>query len=586
MSPLATLQGSPCAGTLQQPRDGSIRQVSRACYAYEAVDKGDGRSSCALCTRRDTTILVGLLVGLLVIIAALASSYVSSLPPPAAGAAPQSPHLAEPPPTLSALPSPPPPESTPLPPPRPPTQSPVALLPLPPEFLPRFGTKMPPNTSTCAWERLAGSASACTGEDCGSGDAFDAPVYRCMRDGVRSFIVGPFSSSVQQWYSIAASVALLRRGDRIIRYTGDAVHASDAATPMSYPPLHVHHIHVRHPDTVKEDSGHWWETHGDYARADGEYDYSLASPPAGRCVVFDDDGPLAVDAQFNDVRFSTGTAMAGDVQGSGQDEGRSSTDDHASASSSTLGAAAPSYAWFFRVAFEVERRTTSRDTPSCTPVHKLMLTYPVDEHALHDRLGRFDAGSGETVFVWTHKLPYGGTVAPPVHSHVHRARYAGHLLLRGEHTLAGLVGGRSGQSLSAFLASLPATNRTATVRQLVLNRARADGTLLCSDDPSAPTFVSRPEGGDGMGGVFDRRGRLECEPFSFGAGELVTVLLFSRPLWATELHVFPQHALMFIFYTPLDEASAPLIGTVTLHAEEPAWRSGYLAYTATDLNAM
>eukprot|EP00966_Prymnesium_polylepis_P289823 6694590-Prymnesium_polylepis.1 len=111
-----------------------------------------------------------------------------------------------------------------------------------------------------------------------------------MRNGFRSFLIGPFSSSVQQWYSIAASVPLLRRGDRITRYTGDAVRASDAATPISYPPLHVHHIHVWHP---KMESGHWWETHGDYARADDEYDYSLASPPAGRCVVFDDDRPLA-----------------------------------------------------------------------------------------------------------------------------------------------------------------------------------------------------------------------------------------------------------------------------------------------------
>ena len=408
------------------------------------------------------------------------------------------------------------------------------------------------------------------GENCEGDEAFDVPVYRCMRDGYRSFIVGPFNSSVQQWYSIAATVPLLRRGDRIIRYTGDAVHASNAATPVSYPPLHVHHIHVRHP---KEDSGHWWETHGDYARAgDDHFDYSLASPPAGRCVVFDDDGPLSVDAQFNDVRFSTGTAMAGGDQGKGdQDEGRSSSNR----------AAEPPDTWFFRVAFEVERTRMSRVAPPpCTPVHKLMLTYPVDDFALNDRLGRFDAGSGETVFVWTHQLPYGGTVAPPVHSHVHRARYAGHLLLRGEHTLAGLVGGESGQqSLSSLLASRPPTNRTATVRQIVLNRARADGSLLCSDNPSAPTFVRRPEDENGMGGIFDRQGRLECEPFAFRAGEVVTVLLFSRPIWATHLRVFPQHALLFLFYTPLDEARPPpLISMVTL--------DGHPAYTATDLNAV
>ena len=82
-----------------------------------------------------------------------------------------------------------------------------------------------------------------------------------------------------------------------------------------------------------------------------------------------------------------------------------------------------------------------------------------------------------------------------------------------------------------------------------------------------------------MGGIFDRQGRLECEPFAFRAGEVVTVLLFSRPIWATHLRVFPQHALLFLFYTPLDEARPPpLISMVTL--------DGHPAYTATDLNAV
>ena len=144
--------------------------------------------------------------------------------------------------------------------------------------------------------------------------------------------------------------------------------------------------------------------------------------------------------------------------------------------------------------------------------------------------------------------------------------------LRGEHTLEGLVGGAS------VLASLPPTNRTATVRQIVLNRARADGSLLCSNDASEPTFVRRPESGDGMGGFFDRQGRFECEPFAFGAGELVTVLYFNRPLWATHLRVFPQHALIFIFYTPLDGSRAPLDSMVSPHGSLGA------GYTVTDLD--
>lgn len=481
---------------------------------------------------------------------------------------------------------------------------------LPPELPLLFDTAVPANTSACTWERLAAFASACTSfsetsvfalcgdvekdapsgqndgantrplqpsyggdDDIGAGQSrlvrghHRVPVYRCMRGGVRSFLVGPFSSSVQQWHSIVATVPLLRRGDRIIRYTGDAVRASDATTPIAYPPLHLHHIHVHHPDGV----GHWWETHGDYARADDKYDYSLASPPTGRCVVFDDDRPLRVYAQLNDVRYSTGTAMAGDGHGTDRDDGHS--DDH---NSSTLGgqhATGPRYGWFFRIAFEVEQASA----PACEPVHKLALGYPIDAHVLHDHVARFDAGSRETVFLWTHRLPYGGTVAPPLYSHVHRARYAGHLLLRGEHTLDGLVGGANGQTLASLRASLPPSNRTAIVRQMAIDRARADGSLLCSDDPNEKTFVSRPEGGDGTGGFFDRRGRLECAPFAFAAGEVVTVLLFSRPLWATHLRVFPQHAQIFLFYTPLDGARTPIVSMVPIH--------GYPAgYTVTDLH--
>ena len=240
--------------------------------AYEKVDKDNGLCSNALCTRRGAALMrIGMLVGLLVTVAVTAAST----------------HPADQPRT--PLPSPPlesfPPPASPPP-------------PLPRSVHPQESpTETPPN-STCAWERLAASASACTGVNCGADDAFDAPIYRCMHEGVRSLLVGPFSSSVQQWYSIVATVPLLRRGDRITRYTGDAVGASDASTTISYPPLHVHHIHVWHPES---DSGHWWETHGDYVRVgDGRYDYSLASPPAGRCVVYDEDKPLKIDAVSND----------------------------------------------------------------------------------------------------------------------------------------------------------------------------------------------------------------------------------------------------------------------------------------------
>ena len=475
----------------------------------------------------------------------------------------------------------------------------------------------PPNTSSCSWERLAISASACTDFSesgiltrCGSENQLEhaterAPVYRCSARGdarTRSFLVGPFQSRVQQWHSIVASVPLLQRGDRIVHYTGDTVSARDASTPIGYPPLHMHHIHVHH----LEDSDHWFETHGDYARAgDAHFDYSLASPPPGCCVVMDHSEPLLVSAQLNDVRFSTnwgGTAMAGgsNLAPTVANEMRAQESlgmMPPCTATSTPGvyrtpgghSCSPSYSWYFRIAFEIEQPTPPMPTATssaaaatpCRPVHKLVLGFPLDAHAQNDPLRRFDAGNRETVFVWSHKLPYGGSVVTPSHSHIHRARHGGHLLIRGQHSLEGLTG----TSIDALRSSLlPQTDRIAALRSLVLERARADGTLLCHDDESQPTFVHLPEHGDGHGGHHDRQGSFVCEPFAFEAGELVTVVLFSKPVWALELELFPQHAQIFLYYEPAHTRadngavfSAPLVQMVSIH--------GYPnGYTLTDLD--
>ena len=65
----------------------------------------------------------------------------------------------------------------------------------------------------------------------------------------------------------------------------------------------MHHIHV-----YANDLPHWFETHGDYPL--DAHGYSLSSPPLGSCVVVQEATPTTVFAQVNDVRFSTGTAMA------------------------------------------------------------------------------------------------------------------------------------------------------------------------------------------------------------------------------------------------------------------------------------
>ena len=394
-----------------------------------------------------------------------------------------------------------------------------------------------------------------------------APAWRCVRANMRSLLVGPFRSRVQEWHSIKVTVPrLLRKGDRILRFTGGGVRADNLSKSIGYPPLHVHHLHVHHFY-----ESHWFETHGDYlssstpaGRAAGEggpWAYSLSSPPHGTCTILDaDDGSITVDAQLNDVRFSAGTAMAGEAGGAGG----WASDTRAAALKQTRATFGPGYEWYLRITFEVQEDSDGSGSssgqhqalpPPCTPVHKLLLSYLLDDHALADPLMRFDAGNRETLFSWTLTLPVSGRMRPPAWLHAHRARYGGYLLMRGEATLPDLLGlGAGGASVRAALDhlrdALPPSNRTAAVRRILVERASRDGRLLCYDDPSQPSFVVNPESGDGLGGTFDRNGRLVCDEFDFAAGENLTAVYLSRPVWAAGLTPFPQHAQLAFYYTP------------------------------------
>ena len=437
----------------------------------------------------------------------------------------------------------------------------------------------PPNGS-CGWERLeAWSARVCASDSeqsawvrCAATSRTHnyhtaaAPAWRCMNGTVRSLLVGPFRSRVQEWHSITITAPLLRRGDRIVRFTGGAVRAYDAITAIGYPPVHVHHLHVHHAL-----ESHFFETHGDYLSASSaqhpaynmyENSYSLSSPPAGTCVVQDDAAPIEVDAQINDVRFSTGTAMAGEPSVEPSADRRPSA--VRISRLEALRAASPPLTWYLRIAFDVQSDSGGGSghatalPPPCTPVHKLILGYPLDEHALADPLLRFDAGNRETLFTWTLTLPVSGRLAQPAWLHAHRARYGGYLLLRGAHSVTELLsmqGDRRG-ALDNLRGSLPPSNRTATVRAILLERAMRNGSLLCHDDPAEPTFVARAERGDGLGGIFDRQGRVVCEPFAFGASEVLTAVYLSRPVWATDLVPFPQHAQLAFYYTLDAKASS------------------------------
>ena len=96
--------------------------------------------------------------------------------------------------------------------------------------------------------------------------------YRCARHGVRAIVAGPFTSRPGEWHSITLDYAgLLSSSSPVVQFTSDAIDAT--GSPVAYPPLHMHHIHV-----TRGAVNHWYETHGDYAM-DSKLGYVREKPP-------------------------------------------------------------------------------------------------------------------------------------------------------------------------------------------------------------------------------------------------------------------------------------------------------------------
>jgi len=194
--------------------------------------------------------------------------------------------------------------------------------------------------------------------------------------------MGPFESQALQWHYMHADISRLAEGDRIVGYTGDTVSAVDARTPIAYPPLHMHHIHIQ------REVPHLFETHGDYTmdRADG---YRLQLPE-GKCVV---NAPpqsrdVSVWAHVNDVRFADSlhsTAMA--------------TEPQAEAVSAAVEAArskSEPYSWYLRVKLEL-----APPGEKCERVDKGALFHLYDSLGMRDSLTRYNASNSTHVAFWT-----------------------------------------------------------------------------------------------------------------------------------------------------------------------------------------
>lgn len=300
--------------------------------------------------------------------------------------------------------------------------------------------------------------------------------------------------------------------------------AEDTSRPVPYPPLHMHHIHV-----VRE-IPHWFETHGDF-NMDPTLGY-VSLIPKDSCVQHDG-STVQVQAQVNDVRFAAGTSMVAKkhkdaaAANAAADELVELRKDHGS------------YNWFLRIRFEL-----AAAHEHCTVVSKFILMYPPDLMSTQDLLNRYNVGNSSKAYSWTVEMDVpGGTFHPPAWMHSHRARHAGYVLLRGEHTLHSLVSaecilGRNG------------CNTVAGIRKALLE---TDEEILCADNYLVDTdsiYIPDKHMGDGMTGNYDRQGNVKCKSFNFDRGDMMTVLSFAIPRWADEMGVFPQHSMLFALYVP------------------------------------
>ena len=183
---------------------------------------------------------------------------------------------------------------------------------------------------------------------------------------------------------------------------------------------------------------------------------------------------MSIQVQVNDVRFASGTSMAA----------KQHTDD--STTLTQLRKEHGSYNWFLRARFEL-----AAEHEHCTAVSKFILMYPPDLLSTQDLLSRYNVGNTPKAYSWSIEMDVpGGILQPPAWMHSHRARHAGYVLLRGEHTMASLV------SAECILGQKNCDSVAGLRNELL----RTDVEVLCVDELQTPDSVSIPDKhlGDGM----------------------------------------------------------------------------------------
>jgi len=362
---------------------------------------------------------------------------------------------------------------------------------------------------------------------------------------------GPISTMPGEWISAWLPQQILdslptnplAQAEGVLEFTADGV--DETGVSLTFPPLHVHHIHVVRGTLFAAGSQqHYMETHGDYRRTERGY---TTATPAGFCRVRGAE-PLNVFAQFVDSRPSSSVAPS------------------------------PLRFWL-RVRFVLA------PTP-CTPIGKLLIWYPYTAACERDMLARYPVSPSPTLMWWTVTMASGGRIVPPAWLHSHRARLTGVLLLRGEQhpDSFGLGIANCTRAPTMLQAGVKTMQQAAprwcedvsALRAALM--ARAADELICHDNASTPMFFSERDGAQSY--YYDRQGELLCAPHHFAAGERATVFAFTDAVWDAHMTQFPMHTILFMHLLP-PEPFAP----IRRDAFERVTTVSPLSYGVWDLSA-
>ena len=207
--------------------------------------------------------------------------------------------------------------------------------------------------------------------------------------------------------------------------------------------------------------------------------------------------------------------------------------------------------WFLELAFQLNVPATPPTQQAPLRPASLFWLFPPCDSAYKtssiDKYGNgfntFNVQRVPSLVWWSGRMPASGMLLNHVPwLHTHRARFSGVLVLAA--SLAEL----NFSCRSFGVTNVSAEHSRAADLSAIRRRLLASGRVVCQDDQAVPDFVDvKPSAHLGIaGGMYERQGRLRCEPWAFRSGDRYSVFGFFRPRWHSDIRHMGMHLAAFL----------------------------------------